>query len=87
MAAIRSGSPPGPRKGAGSFPRCVPAPRSAQEAANEPGGAIEHVEHWFLWRGVPAPRDDNDVDRHLLPKLALPKLARLQSGIACSNIA
>jgi hypothetical protein len=47
----------------------------------EPGSAIEHVENWFLWRDVPAPRDDNDADRHILPKLA-----RLQPGAACSTL-
>jgi len=47
----------------------------------EPGGVIEHVENWFLWRDVLAPRDDDDVDRHLLPKLA-----RLQPGAACGSI-
>ncbi len=36
----------------------------------EPGGAIEHVESWFLWRDVPAPRDDDGVDRYILPRVA-----------------
>jgi hypothetical protein len=47
----------------------------------EPGGAIEHVENWFLWRDVPAARDDESVDRHILPKLA-----PLRLGAACSSI-
>jgi hypothetical protein len=47
----------------------------------EPGGAIEHVENWFLWRDVPVPRDDNDVDRYILPTLA-----RSQPGAASSHI-
>ena len=47
----------------------------------EPGAAIEHVENWFLWRDVPVPRDDNDVDRYILPTLA-----RSQPGAASSNI-
>jgi hypothetical protein len=36
----------------------------------EPGSTIEHVENWFLWRDVPTPREDDDVNRHILPKLA-----------------
>jgi hypothetical protein len=47
----------------------------------EPGAAIEHVENWFLWRDVPVPRDDNDVDRYILPTLA-----RSQPGAASSSI-
>jgi hypothetical protein len=35
----------------------------------EPGAAIEHVEQWFLFRDVPVPEDDADVDRHVLPKV------------------
>jgi hypothetical protein len=35
----------------------------------EPGGAIEHVEEWSLWRDVPTPRTDDDVDRDILPKI------------------
>lgn len=35
----------------------------------EPGAAVEHVEQWFLFRDVPVPEDDADVDRHLLPKV------------------
>jgi hypothetical protein len=36
----------------------------------EPGGAIEHVEQWSLWRDVPTPRTDDDVDRDIVPKVA-----------------
>lgn len=36
----------------------------------EPGAAIEHVEHWHLWRDVPVPQNDDDVDRHILPQIA-----------------
>lgn len=36
----------------------------------EPGASIEHVEHWHLWRDVAPPRDDDDVDRHILPRVA-----------------
>jgi hypothetical protein len=32
----------------------------------EPGAAVEHVEHWHLFRNVPAPLNDADVDRDVL---------------------
>lgn len=35
----------------------------------EPGGYVEHVERWFLFRGVPEPRSDEDVDRYIIPKI------------------
>lgn len=35
-----------------------------------PGDAVDHVEHWFLFRDVPEPRDDADVDRHVMPRVA-----------------
>jgi hypothetical protein len=35
----------------------------------EPGGMVEHTESWFLWRGVPTPRGDDEVDGTVLPKL------------------
>jgi hypothetical protein len=35
----------------------------------QPGAAVEHVEHWFLFDGVPVPRDDGDVDRDVLPRV------------------
>ena len=35
----------------------------------EPGEAVEHSETWFLWRDVPAPRGDDDVDKFVLPKI------------------
>ncbi len=38
----------------------------------EPGSAVEHVEHWRLWRDVPVPQGDDDVDRHILPRLSPP---------------
>ncbi len=47
----------------------------------EPGGAIEHVENWFLWRDVPAPRDDDGVDRHILPRVAQSRPAAARSAI------
>jgi hypothetical protein len=36
----------------------------------QPGSAVEHVEHWFLFRDVPEPRHDADVDRHVIPRVA-----------------
>ena len=35
--------------------------------ALQPGAAVEHIEHWHLFRDVPAPKDDADVDRDVLP--------------------
>jgi hypothetical protein len=37
----------------------------------EPGGMAEHTESWFLWRGVPTPRGDDDIEGYVLPKLTL----------------
>ncbi len=34
-----------------------------------PGTAVEHVEHWFLFRDVPAPDSESSVDRHVLPRV------------------
>ncbi len=35
----------------------------------EPGTAVEHVEEWHLFRDVPVPADDDDVDQYILPKV------------------
>ena len=35
----------------------------------EPGATVEHVENWFLFRDVPLPENDADVDRDVLPKV------------------
>ena len=35
----------------------------------QPDATVEHAEHWFLFRDVPVPSDDADVDRHVLPKV------------------
>lgn len=32
-----------------------------------PGATVEHVEDWWLFRNVPVPRNDIDVDAHILP--------------------
>jgi hypothetical protein len=31
-----------------------------------PDDLVEHLEHWHLFRDVPTPRNDDDVDRHVL---------------------
>ena len=36
----------------------------------QPGSAAEHVEHWSLYRDVAEPRDDVDVDRHVIARVA-----------------
>jgi hypothetical protein len=41
----------------------------------EPGAAAEHVEHWFLFRDVPVPDADADVDRDVLLKVEAAKVA------------
>jgi hypothetical protein len=35
-----------------------------------PQAAVEHIEDWHLFDGVPMPRSDADVDAHVLPRLA-----------------
>jgi hypothetical protein len=32
-----------------------------------PGAEVEHIEHWFLFDGVPTPQTDADVDKHVMP--------------------
>ena len=32
-----------------------------------PGAAVEHVEHWRLFRDVPMPHNDADIDTHIFP--------------------
>lgn len=34
-----------------------------------PGEAAEHTEEWFLFRDVPDPRSDDEVDRFVLPRV------------------
>jgi hypothetical protein len=38
-------------------------------ASLQPGSEVEHVEHWFLFDDVPMPKDDADVEQHVLPKV------------------
>jgi hypothetical protein len=35
----------------------------------EPGAALEHIENWFLFRGVPVPANEAEVNIHLTPKI------------------
>lgn len=35
----------------------------------EPGEATEHIEHWFLFRGVPPAHDDTSVEGNVLPQV------------------
>jgi hypothetical protein len=35
----------------------------------QPEGTVEHVEHWFLFRDVPAPGGDSDIDSQVLPRI------------------
>lgn len=39
----------------------------------EPGAAVEHVEHWFLFREVPMPENEADVEAHVLPQVSAAK--------------
>jgi len=34
-----------------------------------PGGEVEHLEDWYLFREVPTPHNDQQVERHILPRL------------------
>lgn len=34
-----------------------------------PGGSIEHIEDWYLFRDVPTPHNDSQVERHVLTKM------------------
>jgi hypothetical protein len=40
----------------------------------QPGAAVEHVEHWFLFRDVPVPKNDADVERDVLPRVQAAKV-------------
>ncbi len=35
----------------------------------KPGQTVEHVEDWYLFREVPTPHNDAQVERHILPKI------------------
>lgn len=37
----------------------------------QPQAAVEHLERWFLFRDVPAPESEADIDQHILPKVRL----------------
>lgn len=38
-----------------------------------PGASVEHVEHWFLFRNVQMPANDDEVDRDVLPRVQVIK--------------
>ncbi len=40
----------------------------------QPGAVVEHVEHWFLFRDVPVPENDADVEHDVLPKVQAAKV-------------
>ncbi len=33
----------------------------------ESGESVEHVENWFLFRDIPEPHTDGDIEQHILP--------------------
>lgn len=35
----------------------------------EPGAMVEHVEDWFLFRNVPVPASESEVDANVLPRI------------------
>jgi hypothetical protein len=35
----------------------------------EPNATVEHIENWYLYKNVPMPKTDADVDRDILPKV------------------
>ncbi len=41
----------------------------APPAKLAPGAVVEHVEHWHLFRDVPTPQNDTDVDMHVRPHI------------------
>jgi hypothetical protein len=45
-----------------------------------PGQSAEHTEDWFLFEGVPSPKDDADIDRTILPKVEWARRAGFPSG-------
>ena len=34
-----------------------------------PGASVEHVERWSVFTGVASPKTDDDVDKHILPRI------------------
>jgi hypothetical protein len=41
----------------------------------QPNGAVEHVETWWLYRDVPVPTSDADIDAHVLSKVTRARTA------------
>jgi hypothetical protein len=33
----------------------------------QPGASVEHVENWYLFKDVPEPKNDADIEKHILP--------------------
>jgi hypothetical protein len=46
----------------------------------QPGAAVEHVEHWHLFRDVPAPASDADVEQHIMPHVREATQRPVRSG-------
>lgn len=44
----------------------------------QPEAMVEYVERWFLFRDVPTPMGDTDVDKHVLPKVKMVLGARTE---------
>ena len=36
----------------------------------QPGQSVIHSEEWLLFRSIPSPSSEEDVDRHILPLLS-----------------
>jgi len=60
----------------------------------QPGAMAEHVENWFLFRNVPEPQNDDDIEQYILPLIKKIKKCqcdprfyldnRIKSGGSCS---
>jgi hypothetical protein len=42
-------------------------------ASLAPGGHVEHTEQWFLFRNVPTPKNDAEIEKHVLSKVKTAK--------------
>jgi hypothetical protein len=41
----------------------------------QPEGSVEYTENWFLFRDVPEPKNDDDIDKSILPLIQKIKLS------------
>jgi hypothetical protein len=41
-----------------------------------PGASVEHIENWHLFRDIPQPQNDTDIDRNILPLILKIKSAQ-----------